>query len=107
MATIRKWLDQVNFNWNNAHIIHQVTEEEEPPGWSSPINARVIDVDDPILDLDFHSGYGLPECPRFVADDGEYIYFPDQYDGATGITCVAKNINVYLDTSNRSPYPGG
>lgn len=65
---------------------------------------KYIKRDDPILDQEFDEGYGAPECPRFVADDGRKIYFPYQYDGSTGIVSVYKNIDVYL--AKETPYPG-
>ena len=60
-----------------------------------------------ILEKEFDYGYGGPECPRFVAEDTDYIYFPDQYDGATSCCYVAKDISKYLSIEEPTPYPGG
>jgi len=108
MATLREFLDQAHFDWNTGKIIVQLTEEEDgSQGWNTPVSAKWIEKDDPILDKKFSDGFGGPECPRFIAEDAESLYFPYQYDGATGPVAVFKKIERYLDPKVESPYPGG
>lgn len=117
MATIRKFLNTVGFDWDHGRIIVQIVEEEWP-GWSRSIKGayyahvgKAFDSDlagttSDILDDGFDDGFGGPMCPRFIAEDNEYIYFPSQYDGATQAEKVAKDITIYL-LGNDTPYPGG
>jgi len=106
MATIRNWLNNANFNWKKGLIIHQPTDGGSP-GWSCPVSAEIVGVNDEVLDREFDSGFGGPECPRFVAEDDRAIYFPSQYDGSTTIEVVLKDIKSYLNIENKTPYPGG
>jgi hypothetical protein len=62
---------------------------------------------DNVLDEQFYSGHGCPSCPRFIAEDSVAIYFPWQYDGATGLQKVYKNLDVYLTGDEETPFPGG
>lgn len=107
MATIKKWLDEAGFNWSDGRILWQDVEEGRSPGWGDPTTAQWIQPDHEVLTREFSSGYGGPECPRFVAEDDKAIYFPSQYDGATGIEVVFKDLTKYLDVKNETPYPGG
>lgn len=108
MATIREKLDRQGFDWETGRIIIQTVEPDRYPGWAKPTGAYVAAADDPILDQEFDDGFGGPKCPRFVAEDATAIYFPYQYDGATGVCKVLKDIRQYLDyKSNPTPYPGG
>ena len=115
MATIKEWLNEAGFHWEQGTIIYQpVNEEGTPeydmidPGNGTPINARIIEHDDPILIKEFDSGYGGADCPRFIAEDEQALYFPSKYDGATAIEKVLKDIRQYLNyESNPTPYPGG
>ena len=60
------------------------------------------------MDEPFDTGYGGPQAPGIVAADGERIYFVSQYDGATGIEVIEKDLTLYLDfKSHPVPYPGG
>jgi hypothetical protein len=107
MSTIREWLNDAEFDWETGTIVYQeVSDEDSSPGWTDPSSASVIAPDHPILGKSFHSGYGGPECPRFVAKDDRFIYFPGQYDGSTWLEKVSVNITFYLDPKNPSPYPG-
>ena len=104
VATIAGWLNEAGFDWESGTIIWQDTGTDEP-GWASMKSARKIPPDHPILTKEFDSGFGRAECPRFIAEDRERLYFPSQYDGKTDLVYVYKNIDVYL-TSKDSPYPG-
>jgi hypothetical protein len=108
MPTLRKWLDEKDFDWDNGYIIYQEVGEDERPGWGEPISGQYITSDDPILDFEFHNGYGGPECPRIIARDDGAVYFPGQYDGATWLNKIIYDLDVYLDYKNNpTPYPGG
>jgi len=112
MSTIREWLTDEEFDWESGTIVWQNSGELEEDrfsvGWSDRLEATIISHDHPILDYEFDSGYGAPECPRFVAKDKEKVYFPWQYDGATGIDFVWLDMDKYLDFQNNpTPYPGG
>lgn len=109
-TTLRQELIAVGFDFSTGIIIVQDQVEtcySSPPGYSQPTTARVARINDPLLDLKFDDGYGSPECPRFIAEDEKYLYFPYQYDGSTGIVTVHKYIRYYLNPQNPTPYPGG
>ena len=109
MSTIREWLNEVEFDWEHGKIVFQDSHGYSP-GWSSgrELDAPIyISNQHPILDKEFDSGYGSPQCPRFIAKDGKFLYFPDQYDGATSIVRVAHNLSYYVRGKNATPYPGG
>ena len=111
MATLREWLTQVGFDWENGVIVYQpVTDEAYSPGWAWAdhlLPSRVIPHDHSILDEEFDDGHGAPRCPRFVAMDDKRIYFPVQYDGATWVEWVYKDVRNYVGTTEATPYPGG
>lgn len=116
METIRQWLNEECFDWSTGKIIFHDTKVEDeddedaytsPPGWASAVSGEVIDSSHPILDKEFDSGYGRPECPRFIATDGTRLFFPKQYDGATSIVSIFIDINIYLNPTVATPYPGG
>ena len=106
-STIRKWLDQSGFRWDKGKIIIQECGIGRFPGWGTPVSARIASKDDHVLNIEFYSGHGGPECPRFVAEDDVAIYFPAQYDGATNIEKIWKGLDEYLTLSEPTPYPGG
>uniref|UniRef100_A0A6M3Y0R6 Uncharacterized protein n=1 Tax=viral metagenome TaxID=1070528 RepID=A0A6M3Y0R6_9ZZZZ len=110
-ATIRRFLDSCGFDWASGTIIVQmVREEHSSPGWASEediIDSHYINPQSQILDIEFDNGLGGPECPRYIAEDKDKIYFPSQYDGATGPEFVYKDIKKYSDKNNLTPYPGG
>ena len=110
-GTIRGWLENAGFDWENGRILYQKVKDDnwgKTPGWSSPTGAGFISHDAPILDEVFSTGYGGPTTPRFIATDEEKLYFPAQYDGATWLEVIWKDIEKYLDFANyESPYPGG
>jgi hypothetical protein len=108
-ATIRQWLDREGFDWTLGRVVVHETEEDSSPGWSyrtSP--GTIVENSDPILDHKFYVGFGGPMCPRFVAFDGVRVYFPYQYDGATGLEFVYLDPEAYLgNEACPTPYPGG
>lgn len=124
MATVREWLNELGFDWDNGTIVHQPVENEgpetteilgvevcaNPPGSRSPLAGNRVERDDLVLDREFDDGYGLPACPRFVAKDREAIYFPVQYDGSTRPARVLLDMRRYIGDKGEiadSPYPGG
>lgn len=118
MATIKQWLIDAEFDWENGRIIFQELKKDpdDPsetlaysPGWSDieeVEQAIEIEKNHEILTLKFCNSFGSPECPRFMAEDNNAIYFPTQYDGATSLTKVYK-LNYYLNNKSLTPYPGG
>jgi len=107
-ATLKYWLDSLGFDWASGRIIYQHTEEGCAPGWTSPESAEQIASDHVILTTEFDCRSGAPKCPRIVAEDKDAIYFPSQYDGATSLEMVWKDLDRYLDfENNETPYPGG
>jgi hypothetical protein len=117
MATFREFLDRQKFDWNSGTILIQWTTsgckdtdgtDIERSGWDDITGASFIMFDHPILDREFSDDYGGPECPRFVAEDKEAIYFPGTYDGSTWCDKVYKELDRYLDWKNlETPYVGG
>ena len=106
--TLREWLDEHGFDWNNGTIIYQgVDDEAYCNGWGLPTNAAVITHDHPVLDHRFEPGYGCPEAPRIIAKDSTAIYFCCQYDGSTWLEKVMTDITYYLTPEHPAPYPGG
>jgi hypothetical protein len=116
-ATIREWLDLARFDWLCGIIVYHETatdedreyEMEPSPGWSERVGpGQVIPRDHPILDHMFRTGYGGPMCPRFIAQDGNAVYFPAQYDGSTWLEKVDLRMASYVGPNAiPTPYPGG
>lgn len=117
MATLRKWFDDAGVDWGSlVLVIHTMEPRSFCPGWGTPQEAFRFDFTKPgaldvhphpVLDHEFNSGYGAPEAPMFIAQDKDCMYFPQQYDGATALVYVFRDIEVYMDVENDTPYPGG
>ena len=107
MANLQKWLDDAGFDWATGEVFVQFGEDgKHLTGWDDKVSeTRKVERGDPVLALTFDAGFGGPECPRFVARDGEAIYFPWQYDGATGLEKVRLDFDVYKK-GEPAPYPG-
>lgn len=108
MATLRGFLDVAGFDWKAGRIIYHPTDGSSP-GWADLDGDPVeLTPDAKVLDQEFYSGYGGPECPRFVAFDKDQAYFPYQYDGSTGVDTVYLDPTKYLGKDAKpTPYPGG
>jgi hypothetical protein len=114
-TTLHERLQANGFDFTSGFILFQETRDpkDDPddthsPGWSEPTQpTRVISQDEPVLHREYDSGYGGPECPRFIAKDDTHIYFPYQYDGSTGIVKVRRDFGAYIGTLEPLPYPGG
>lgn len=105
MGTLREFLESEGFNYKVGIIIYQEVDGNYP-GWTySDVDGVVIEWDNPVLDMEFETGYGGPHCPRFVASDDVKIYFPVQYDGATWCESIYLDIREYI--KKPTPYPGG
>lgn len=112
MSTLREWLTQRGFDFENGIILYQaVTNPDCAPGWAYEDRDREetvqIDASNEILDRVFDSGYGGPDCPRIFARDNDAIYFPSQYDGATWLERVEINPESFIGNKKPTPYPGG
>lgn len=108
MGTIRTWLEASGFDWKSGKVLIQKTSGYSP-GWSGEdeiVSTKFVAEADPILGKEFDEGYGAPRCPRFWAKDKVAIFFPSQYDGATGIEKVYLKPDKYL-AGELTPYPGG
>jgi hypothetical protein len=108
MATLKAWLTDYDFDWENGIIIYQESTGYSP-GWSSANDLKTprrIQADDPILTQEFYSGHGAPQAPRIFARDSHAVYFPAQYDGATWLEVVVIDPDKYL-AGTPTPYPGG
>ena len=116
MATVRGWLDDAGVNWSNLVIVAQTYSNSKYPGWGTAQESYkfdfrgdanpACDLVKALLDHEFDNGSGAPQAPRFIADDGEFLYFPEQDNGATSLVRICKNIEYYLDIENETPYPG-
>lgn len=117
MTTLREWFNDEKVDWSSLIMVcHTMGPNSFAPGWSIPetsvkfdfTNDSALDTTNhPVLDHKFYDGFGAPEAPMFVAQDKDFIYFPSQYDGATTLVKVAKNIDYYMDVRHETPYPGG
>ena len=109
MNTLRMWLTGEGFDWENGVILYQGVEEDCSPGWAYDDDLEeTIQITDthPILDEEFDSGFGSPQCPRIFAKDEMAIYFPTQYDGSTSLERVIINPKYYIGNTKATPYPG-
>ena len=105
MATIREWLDELNFNWKRGRIIYQPCKGH--PCWDDPAGAKILEFDDPILDEEFDECMGGDGCPKILAEDNSKVIFPCQYNKSTWLEFIYKNTSLYLDwEKNPLPYPG-
>jgi hypothetical protein len=96
------------FDWGVGVIVVQEVKDQPAYAYDKDviIATRYAKKDDPVLTMKFDAGYGEGACPRFWAKDKEFIYFPYQYDGATGVERVAVEPTIYL-AGELTPYPGG
>ena len=116
MATLRKWLTGAGVDWSNLVIVVHNCEGSKSPGWAEATASFKYDFRDNVspmsdqvkffLDHEFDSGSGAPQAPRFIADDGDFLYFPEQSNGETSLVKVSKNIDFYMNIANNTPYPG-
>jgi len=118
MATIKQWLDDAGFDWENGTVVvHEIEQDEDDwphPGsglayeFSETIVTRRARENDFLLNRKFDCGLGSANCPRFFARDENNVYFPAKYDGSTWLEVVNINPEAYLGNGyDETPYPGG
>lgn len=117
VATLRIWLDDRHFDWENGRIVLQAFPPDEDlweqfyDDTAKQMEPVFIDRKHPVLDVAFSSGMGEASCPRFIAEDAQRIYFPAQYDGATWCEIVWKDLSKYVNSGEAkaepTPLPGG
>lgn len=112
-TTLRKMLNEVDFNWENAFLVFQTLQDRELNiKWMCPEEKNKFDLRNgqeecdilrEMLDYKFDAGFGGDEAPHFIADDGESIYYLSEYDGSISLTVVFKDIDNYLNLNNGIP----
>lgn len=108
MATFRKWLNDLHFDWDTGTLIHQYGKIDEWGEWGQVVDAKVLGQDDPILDRSFDDGFGTYDCPRIIAKDKDALYIPSDYDGASSLEKIFLDLSKYLDFGmNNIPHLGG
>lgn len=45
----------------------------------------------PILDYEYDTGFGAPDCQAITAWTANYVLFVDNYDGATSVVAMPRN----------------
>lgn len=104
-TTLRIMLLQEGFSFETGKVVYHKTEGSDPSS-GEVIERRLLESDDPILDKVFYSSYGSPLCPRFIARDGDWLYHPVQYDGATWVERMQVELDCYLASGSKTPYSG-
>lgn len=56
----------------------------------------------PVVDREYHTGYGAPECPSTYAWTASRVLYVVQYDGSTSISSIPRN-----PTDCKPEMPGG
>jgi hypothetical protein len=110
MPTIREWLMKNEFNFETGVILYQDSGDTGDMSDTSDLNPTVKINDifiNGIIDVFFSDQFGAAKCPRFIAYDDKYLYFPEKYDGATSLCKILKNPEDYIGNTIPTPYPGG
>ena len=100
-TTIKKELDQLNFDWDSGKIVYQHLK-----GWGDIFTlpedkwyARLItDSEDEVVNRAFDADDSL-RWPRFIAIDGEYVYFIAFYESDVWLEAIPLDITKFLDYS--------
>lgn len=71
MTTVRKLLNEVEFDWENGRIFYH------NDGTTVEVDRNHI-----LLEKEFDSGYGLSESPIYTCYDDLYVYTHHEYDGS-------------------------
>jgi len=110
MATLRKFLSLRDFDFANGRLLLRRSLIDggylRGDDWGQSEGVWV-QLDDPILDVEFDSGFGSAECFQYVAEDDSAIYFPSQHDGSTSPEKVWKDLCRYEEIEVDPPFPGG
>lgn len=105
-TTLRKELKEAGFDFDGGTVLVRDCHKDDR-GWASASELGAPkEATDAHLDEEFYSGYGAPECPVFVAWDADRFYFPVQYDGATWVESIWRDVNTYRSEGTEFPYPG-
>lgn len=99
MDTIRKLLNNEEFDWENGIIIFNPKSSYTKAILYDHLGgARQVDKSDSILDIEFDSGaYTIPRIPPIVAKDNKYIYIIAAYVGNVWIDKVHIDISEYIN----------
>lgn len=87
MATIREWLDWVEFDWERGKIILQ---NDDPIGCLWDGDGKLIAHDDAMLDT------RLEQPPHMIAEDGKGLYVVAMTDRGAWIQRISKDTTQYL-----------
>lgn len=113
MPTIREWLMKNEFNFETGVILYQDSGDTGDMSDTFDLKPTIklseneISSTYSIIDVFFSDQYGTAKCPRFIAYDDKYLYFPEKYDGATSLCKILKNPEDYIGNTIPTPYPGG
>jgi hypothetical protein len=67
-------------------------KKEGKPKWSHVENKLISwEIAAPLLDYEYDSGYGTPDCQAIVAWTQNWILFVTQYDGSTEVCSIPRN----------------
>lgn len=103
--TLRQELTKLGFDWNSGRII--IWCLKGPVGYwddNIPQVREIEDWADSDLDYVYDIGLGDPKTPHIIAEDNKWIYMPAEYDGASWLYKVNKNLDHYM--INVPPYEG-
>ena len=66
---------------------------EHIPNWKEVPRGKLLNWQEaaPLLDFNYSTGYGAPECPCVYAWTKDYVIFISQYDGSTCTNKVPRN----------------
>ncbi len=111
MTTLRKELTAAGFGWNTGKIVCQIPKEiSRLNSWPEDYNYfGFIELDDPVLDLEYNDGFRGSECPLFIANDKHYLYISGVYDGSTWVEKIKGKADLehYTIPGVRIPMIGG
>jgi len=116
ITTLRKELNNLNFDWKTGTIIYQYNPNDiedidllqSDPRVTELIYNKGIEIYKGydvihILDKEFDNFYPLPKCPCILAEDKENIYVLARYEGANWLEIIKKDIHYYLKTNALIP----
>lgn len=102
MANLVNWLEKYSLEQIEAVVIGEMGWENSQ--YSSQKRGVVLTWEEarPMLDYEFDSGYGAPECNAITVYTKSRILFISQYDGSTQLNSLPRNPEAHM------PYmPGG
>lgn len=96
MTSLHEWFDRAADATGErpTHIVC-TPPTTDYPGWDATPVGEPQSFEDftatPEYDRQFYAGYGVPECAVFCAWSDNWVFFPDQYDGAESICMVPRH----------------